>query len=1137
MKGSKGAAVIFFIVLTTAIFVGTVLFLQKNHAGPMQLPNFASNISKLIFSDNDNDGDDNVNSLVGEQPAMPVGSKPSVSVGPDITLDVPKKITLTGTATDPDGGNISYYWVKVKGADAKIVSPRSEVTDITGLKNGKYSFLLIATDETGLKSADGVFVQVGPVINYDDVVVQLPAPEIPLPKNPLTKNKPSKTQPTKIVSTPKEPLPNVAPTANAGEDQTITLPTNSANLVGAGSDADGAIVSYFWSKVSGGSATIATPTSSATSISNLSRGTYVFRLVVTDNKGLTAKSEVTILVNAQELAPVSSSSHTPEDVSSHTTANSCWIIISNKVYNVTQFLNSHPGGVATITPFCGGDATVAFHTHGHDGGNDHTTYAYSLLPPYFIGDLTTSVPIPNVPPTVDPGVDKIITLPVNTVTLDGQGLDSDGQIIKYSWVKISGGVATISSPSSAVTTITNLAEGTYSFRLTVKDNSGATAGASVSVIVLPQQINSIPIADPGADQAISLPTSSVTLSGSGYDSDGSVASYAWTKISGGTANIVSPNSDTTIVTGLAQGTYVFQLEVTDDLGAIGVANVTINVNSSSVNNPPAANAGTDQTITVPTSSASLSGSGYDSDGTIASYSWTKISGGNATIANASSASTSVSGLTQGTYVFRLTVTDDQGATGYDNKVVFVNSSSVNTSPTANAGVDQAITLPTNSATLGGLGSDLDGTIASYAWTKISGGTATFINASSASTSVSGLTQGTYVFRLTVTDDQGATGQDTMTIVVSSVAPSNQPPIANAGADTTITLPTSSVILSGSGSDPDGTIASYSWVKVSGGTATIANPNSASTNITSLTQGSYTFRLTVTDNLGATSADDKLVTVNPAPVSNQSPTANAGIDQTITLPTSSATLSGSGTDSDGTITSYTWTKVSGGTATIANASSASTSVTGLVQGSYTFRLTVTDNQGATGFDDKIVTVNPAPVSNSSPTANAGIDQTITLPTSSATLAGSGADSDGTIASYVWTKVSGGTATFSNASSASTSVTGLAQGTYVFRLTVTDNQGATAQDTMNLIVNPSAASGYTIAQVVTHNTPSNCWIIISAKVYSVASYVNSHPGGVSRITSRCGTDVSTVFNSSSGGGHNHSNYARSLLPTYFMGNLVP
>ena len=131
------------------------------------------------------------------------------------------------------------------------------------------------------------------------------------------------------------------------------------------------------------------------------------------------------------------------------------------------------------------------------------------------------------------------------------------------------------------------------------------------------------------------------------------------------------------------------------------------------------------------------------------------------------------------------------------------------------------------------------------------------------------------------------------------------------------------------------------------------------------------------------------------------------NQTITLPTNTVTLSGSGTDADGNITAYLWTKISGPTAgTITNPNSATTTVTGMVQGVYQFELRVTDNNGAFGRDTIQVTVNPA--GNIPPTANAGPNQTITLPTNTVTLSGSGTDADGNITAYLWTKISGPTA---------------------------------------------------------------------------------------------------------------------------------
>ena len=68
-------------------------------------------------------------------------------------------------------------------------------------------------------------------------------------------------------------LPNIPPIANAGANQTITLPTNSATLTGTGTDADGTISSYAWIKLSGPSGgTIATANASTTIISTLVQG-------------------------------------------------------------------------------------------------------------------------------------------------------------------------------------------------------------------------------------------------------------------------------------------------------------------------------------------------------------------------------------------------------------------------------------------------------------------------------------------------------------------------------------------------------------------------------------------------------------------------------------------------------------------------------------------------------------------------------------------------------------------------------------------------------------------------------------------------------------------------------------------------
>ena len=67
------------------------------------------------------------------------------------------------------------------------------------------------------------------------------------------------------------------------------------------------------------------------------------------------------------------------------------------------------------------------------------------------------------------------------------------------------------------------------------------------------------------------------------------------------------------------------------------------------------------------------------------------------------------------------------------------------------------------------------------------------------------------------------------------------------------------------------------------------------------QGRYVFRITVTDNKGATASDEVGVKVNPAP--NKSPIVNAGNDKEITLPENSAVLNATASDPEGGALTY------------------------------------------------------------------------------------------------------------------------------------------------------------------------------------------------------------------------------------------
>ena len=73
-----------------------------------------------------------------------------------------------------------------------------------------------------------------------------------------------------------------------------------------------------------------------------------------------------------------------KEVYQHKTKDDAWMILHNKVYNVTDIINIHPGGVACLFSCVGLDGTVNFDDVGHS--ND----AWEMLRPYYIGDLPRS---------------------------------------------------------------------------------------------------------------------------------------------------------------------------------------------------------------------------------------------------------------------------------------------------------------------------------------------------------------------------------------------------------------------------------------------------------------------------------------------------------------------------------------------------------------------------------------------------------------------------------------------------------------------------------------------------------------------------------------------------------------------------
>ena len=306
----------------------------------------------------------------------------------------------------------------------------------------------------------------------------------------------------------------------------------------------------------------------------------------------------------------------------------------------------------------------------------------------------------------------------------------------------------------------------------------------------------------------------------------------------------------------------------------------------------------------------------DPDGSVADYAWDFGDQSSAAGAQAQHSYT-----TAGTYTVTLTVTDDRGATTSTTKDVVV---AINRAPVASFTASCAERV---CAFDGGASSDPDGTIAGYLWSFGDGTSSTEVAPSHTYAA-----NGTYSVGLTVTDDQGRTTQT----VKQVAAKANATPVADIAASCS----SLSCDFDASGSsDSDGSIVGYAWNFGDSSTGSGSSPTHAYA-----AAGTYTVTLRVTDDKGAVGTTTRSVTVSRT---NVAPTASF----TSTCTTSACSFDASGSsDSDGTVASYAWDFGDGTTGTGATPSHPYT--TG---GTYTVKLTVTDDDGATNATSKPVTV--------------------------------------------------------------------------------------------------------------------------------------------------------------------------------------
>ncbi len=608
-----------------------------------------------------------------------------------------------------------------------------------------------------------------------------------------------------------------------------------------------------------------------------------------------------------------------------------------------------------------------------------------------------------------------------SVVFDGSlSQDKDGRVSKYLWDFGDG------KSAKGVRVIHKYKElGTYSYQLTVQDNSTNVANRSRKKFQL--VLNKSPIADLGGDSTVmGMPAEKLHFSAANStDADGEIKRFFWDFGDGKTATGINVSH-----TYQHPGLYQLHLRVEDDSSS--PCNFATSTRKVWINTAPIVDAGANKRAAILEDVHFNDSVSFDTDGNIIQYQWDFGDGSQAT-----GKIVSHKYQKDGNYKVTLTVTDN---------AKLVNSSTsdyltvaVNHVPEAIASVNTNRAARKESLYFSGIDSfDPDGKIVDWFWDFGDGNKGKGSKIEHTYTD-----SGTYTVKLTVKDDSG-TSSDLSSTKFQVVI--NKPPIAKAGEDQLLTV--SEIHFDGSQSyDPDGSITAWHWNFGDGQQGT-----GVRTSHIYRYPGIYPVTLTVTDDSGTSSqyhSDSLEVTINAKPV------ADAGPDRLVIPEEIIPFNAQSSFDGDGKIVNWHWDFGNGDSSDKENPFYAFKQ-----PGVYRVQLRVADDTGhsqAISFDEAIITVNALPI------ARAGVD-IHTVPNELVELDAVGSyDPDGKIKSYQWFFSDGE----SSANTRKIKRSFTKPGIYTAKLQITDNSGASnsqAEDSLTIYVNhqPVAQIGKEIAK---------------------------------------------------------------------------
>ena len=556
------------------------------------------------------------------------------------------------------------------------------------------------------------------------------------------------------------------------------------------------------------------------------------------------------------------------------------------------------------------------------------------------------------------------------------------------------------------------AQGTYQFRVVLGDPGCETISDVITITV------------PGATRLV--PTgpqcSGTQLNFEAFPTTG--ATYAWTVTPpGGTSATPTSGSGQTfsfVPTNTNGSSVSFPVSVQITHNSV---TCTVNFTPTILPTPTAPVVGTitQPTCATPTGSVALSG--------LPAGSWTITASPGGATQNGSGTTATFTGLNPSTsYTF--TVTNSDGCTSTAST-----SAAINAAPTPpNTPVVGTITQPTCIAPTGSV--QLSG-LPAGSWTITATPGGATLNGSTSSTTFTGLTPGNYTF--TVTNDAGCTSSATSNVTINAVPGAPGAPVVGTITQPSCSVATGSVDLSG--------LPAGSWTLTMSPGAVNTNGSGATTSISPLAAGTYTF--TVTNDLGCTSVASANVVINTQPTTPTAPVLGTVTQPTCTEATGSVAISG--------LPSGSWTITASPGGATQNGSGTTATFTGLTTGTYTFTVSYADACTSTASPTSAV-INTQPATPTAPITGTVTQPTCIAPTGSVELSG--------LPTGSWTiTASPGGATL-NGSGSSATFTGLAPGTnYTF--TVTNSDGCTSTVSSSVAINtvpgaPTAPTAGTVTQ---------------------------------------------------------------------------